>query len=142
MRIFIPEIDLQENLRSRRRSSTRGPPTTSFKRKTSKPKIGSRKRAKSVKEVRHRSDSHQLDAFSDFPDRPLIPKESGRGPGNKRVPKITFKAKSFEYDDATEVHTVQVGVEEGVDFIKLFLAQSRVSFFKFARVGGGNPGIF
>ena len=76
--------------------------------------------AKSVKEVRHRSDSHQLDAFSDFPDRPLIPKESGRGPGNKRVPKITFKAKSFEYDDATEVHTVQVGVEEGVDFIKLF----------------------
>ena len=104
----------KDNLRSRRRSSARAAPVTSLKRKTTKPRLGSRKRSKSVKVARATSDdSHQLESFSDIPERPLIPKEpSSRNflvpPAQKRIPKITFKAQSFEYDDSTEVHTVQV----------------------------------
>ncbi len=46
----------------------------------------------------------------------MIPKEPFRSLTNKRVPKITFKAQSFEYDEKTEVHTVQVS---GIQLISL-----------------------
>ena len=123
---------VQGNIRAstrRKSSSTRaisGPAASFSKRKS---RLGSRMRSKSVKESRQQFDSHQFDSFSDIPERPLIPKKTSRsflGPpsqNNKRIPKITFKAHSVEYDQTTEVHTVQVTT--GNTFVRHIPSENR-----------------